>query len=106
MWRLPRETPPAQWRFYLGQICMDGIWYNAIGNVGVKPTVTASGRMLVESYLIGYSGDAYGKETKIRIRHFCRPEKKFADVQDMKNQVNADIAHAEAFFAEKAGYPE
>lgn len=91
---------------YLGQICMDGIWYNAIGNVGVKPTVTDSGRMLVESYLIGYSGDAYGKETKIRIRHFCRPEKKFADVQDMKNQVNADIAHAEAFFAEKAGYPE
>lgn len=83
---------------YLAQVEVDGRWYNAIGNLGVKPTVTDSGRMLVESFLLDYSGNAYGKRVKIRLRSFRRPERKFRDVEEMKQQVDRDIACGREFF--------
>ena len=60
--------------------------------------MTDSGRMLVESFLLDYSGNAYGKRVKIRLRSFRRPERKFRDVEEMKQQVDRDIACGREFF--------
>lgn len=84
---------------YLEQVEVDGKWYNAIGNLGVKPTVTDNGRMLIESYLLDYSDNAYGKQVKIRFKSFRRPEQKFRDVAEMKRHVEQDIACGREFFA-------
>lgn len=84
---------------YLEQVEVDGKWYNAIGNLGVKPTVTENGRMLIESYLLDYSDNAYGKQVKIRFKSFRRPEQKFRDVAEMKRHVEQDIACGREFFA-------
>ena len=35
-----RKKLPAAERVYIDCVKIDGIWYNGIGNVGVKPTVT------------------------------------------------------------------
>ena len=77
---------------------IDGIWYNGIGNVGFKPTVSDEIRMLIESNLLDYSGDAYGKEVEIQLYHFKRPEQKFESVEMMKAQIDQDIAYAKEFF--------
>lgn len=85
---------------YLGQVYLDGRWYDSIENVGVNPTVEESGRRSVKGHLLGYcSQDAYEKKVKIRIRQFCRPEEKFVDIDDMKLQIKKDIRYAEQFFA-------
>ena len=83
---------------YLGQVEIDGRWYNAIGNVGVKPTVSSQGKTLIESYLFGYDGMAYGKDVRIRLRSFRRPEHKFQNVMEMQDQVKKDLACAKNFF--------
>lgn len=83
---------------YLDSVRIDGIWYNGIGNVGVKPTVSEENRMLIESNLLDYSGDAYGKEVEIQLYHFKRPEQKFESVEMMKAQIDQDIAYAKEFF--------
>lgn len=83
---------------YLEQIRLEGRAYAAVGNIGVKPTVSEAGRTLIESFLLGYEGDAYGKEMQICLKKFQRPERKFADVGEMKAQVDRDIEEGRAFF--------
>ena len=83
---------------YLDSVRIDGIWYNGIGNVGFKPTVSDENRMLIESNLLDYSGDAYGKEVEIQLYHFKRPEQKFESIEMMKAQIDQDIAYAKEFF--------
>ena len=83
---------------YMDSVLIDGTWYHGIGNIGVKPTVTEEKRMLVETYLFDYSGDAYGKQVRIELHKFKRPEQKFASVEDMKSQVEQDILFAKEYF--------
>lgn len=93
-----REKIMPQNGVYLDRVLVDGKWYNGIANVGVKPTVSEEGRMLIESYLFGYTGDAYGKEVKIELLEFRRPECKFADAEEMKASVAKDIAFGKEYF--------
>ena len=62
----------------MDSVRLDGKWYYGIGNIGVKPTVTEEKRMLVETYLFEYSGNAYGKQVEIELHKFKRPEHRFA----------------------------
>lgn len=84
---------------YISRALLDGVWYPGIVNVGVKPTVTDSNRMLAESYLFDYQGDAYGRETKITLLDFRRPEQKFAGVAEMKACIDRDIAYGKSWFS-------
>ena len=43
---------------YVCRINIDGKWYNGIGNVGVKPTVTEEHKRLVEVFVYDYEGDS------------------------------------------------
>lgn len=84
---------------YMTSVQIDGVWYHGIGNIGVKPTVTEEKRMLVETYLFDYNGNAYDKPVCIRLHDFKRPEQKFASIEEMKQQVENDIAFAKEYFA-------
>ena len=83
---------------YACRIRIDGKWYGAIGNAGIKPTVTNEHKRLLEVYVFGYDGDAYGKEIRAQFCAFERPEMKFGSVEELKNQVMRDIRYGEEFF--------
>ena len=83
---------------YVSRTCVDGIWYGGICNVGVKPTVTEENRMLVESYLFDYDGNAYGKRVTTQLHEFRRPERKFTDVSEMKACIDRDIEYGKQYF--------
>lgn len=91
---------------YMDNIFVDGKWYHGIGNIGVKPTVTEEKRMLVETYLFEYDGDAYGKNVRIELHAFRRPEQKFASVEEMKTQVGQDISSAKEYFKNSLTWQE
>ncbi len=83
---------------YACQVKIDGKWYNGVGNAGVKPTVTDERRRLLEVYVYGYEGDAYGKEVTARFCGFERPEVKFGSVDELKEQVMKDMQYGIDFF--------
>ena len=66
--------------------------WRAISNIGYKPTVTAEQVMGVESYLYDFQGDLYGQEIEVALHTFKRPEKKFSDLEELKMQLQRDIA--------------
>lgn len=94
----PREKLLPPRGVYLEQVKVDDRWYQAIGNVGVKPTVSNQKKTLIESYLFDYADTAYGKNVQIRLHAFRRPEQKFQDIPHMKEQVDRDLAYARDFF--------
>ena len=83
---------------YACRVKIDGKWYNGVGNAGVKPTVTDERRRLLEVYVYGYVGDAYGKEVTARFCGFERPEVKFGSVDELKEQVMKDMQYGIDFF--------
>jgi len=44
-----------------------------------------------EAHLIGYNGDAYGKQVVLTIKQFLREYKKFDTEEELINQIKEDI---------------
>ncbi len=64
--------------------------YVAATNVGVQPTV--NGRELtVETHLLDFSDSLYGEIVELSFMSRVRPEKKFAGLDQLKAQINADV---------------
>ena len=68
-----------------------GARWPAITNVGVKPTIPGLREPLAETHMIGAAGDFYGKIARVELLTMLRPESRFADVDELKAQVLADI---------------
>ncbi len=61
--------------------------YCGVTNIGVKPTVGGT-RPLCETWMPEYSeGEIYGETADIRLIDFIRPEKKFADIEQLKKAI-------------------
>jgi len=75
---------------YTGWAHINGNAYQAMTNIGKDPTFGLQKRT-VEAYLIDYHGDLYGSDLQLDIVARLRDEKKFANVEELKKQVNEDI---------------
>jgi riboflavin kinase/FMN adenylyltransferase len=64
-----------------------------VTNVGVRPTVGGSERR-VETYLLGFSGDLYGRRLRVHLVARLRDEMKFGSVADLKAQIARDVTAA------------
>ncbi|HNX66822.1 MAG TPA: bifunctional riboflavin kinase/FAD synthetase [Bacteroidales bacterium] len=74
------------------QICDSCEKLMAMVNIGNRPTITGGqGADTIEAHLINFSGDLYGREIRIIFRYRLRDEKKFGSVDDLVNQINADM---------------
>lgn len=95
-WQEGKLVPPRG--VYLSNIQVEGQWFHGISNVGVKPTVSKEERVLIESFLFGYDGDAYGKEVTIDLLAFRRPECVFESIAELKSCIDRDIEYGKHFF--------
>ena len=71
----------------------------AVCNIGTRPTVTDSDEVICETHIIGYDGDLYGKELRVELLSFLRPEQKFASLEELSAQLERDINAASELFA-------
>ena len=69
---------------------IDGSIYPGVTNIGVRPTVEKGMAPRAETYLIGFSGDLYGKEVPVQFLSFLRPEQKFDSVDILREQIGKD----------------
>lgn len=77
---------------YFSEVLLEDHTYKGITNIGCKPTVNNEKQAGVETYLYDFAQDIYGKEITVRLFFFHRPEKKFPSVEELKQQMAADIA--------------
>lgn len=76
----------------------DGRVFDAVANLGVRPTVDGS-HCLLEVHAFGLDENIYGQKVRVQFCHFLRSEQKFNGVDDLKAQIGKDKQEAEQFFA-------
>lgn len=79
---------------YAGVARQEGRLYRVALNIGLRPTVTAGSQVRVEAHLLDFDGDLYNRELEIEIGDKLRDEKKFASLEELKQQITRDIAAA------------
>jgi len=72
---------------------INGKRFASATNVGVRPTF-GDGKKTVETTVIDYEGDLYGKELKVEFIQKLREEERFASPQELKAQMERDIDQA------------
>jgi riboflavin kinase/FMN adenylyltransferase len=66
----------------------------ALVSIGVRPTFHDQGALLVEVYLLDWSGDLYEAQLRLELLGRLRDERRFDDVQALIGQMHADEAEA------------
>lgn len=84
---------------YYSRVLYAGCSYPGITNIGKKPTVSNAETISVETFLYDFDKDMYGKEIVTELLHFKRPEQKFSDIQELKLQMERDIAEGRSYHA-------
>lgn len=82
----------------------EGARHNCVINIGVRPTFKnpetgASGDPIVtiESHLLDFDGDLYGKILKVEFHKHLRDEKKFDGLASLKQQIESDCRMAREY---------
>ena len=90
---LPKELVVPKMGVYACIARVNGGRYPAVTNIGTRPTVAGIG-ITVETWILDYSGDLYGKEITLEFYQFIRPEQKFATLESMRQEIfrNAEDA--------------
>jgi riboflavin kinase/FMN adenylyltransferase len=70
-----------------------GVWYAGAANYG-RRIQFGDGPAWLETYIVDFSGDLYGKTIRIEFRAFLRPEERFASVGALVERMGADVAEA------------
>ncbi len=88
---------------YYSEVVLEGAVYPAISNIGYKPTVNETPVLGVETHIYDFDRDIYGQEIKVRLLAFKRPEKHFATIEELKQQMEEDICAGKEFHLSKNG---
>ncbi len=83
---------------YAAKAYIDGQEYMSVTNVGIRPTVSDSGNVNVESFLLDFRGNLYGHQVRIDFYKFLRPERKFGDVETLAAQIKSDAQTTREYF--------
>ncbi|MBQ7259955.1 MAG: bifunctional riboflavin kinase/FAD synthetase [Lachnospiraceae bacterium] len=65
--------------------------FKGITNIGVKPTVSDEPCVTAETHIFDFDEDIYGAGIRVSLVRFVRPEKKFGDIDSLKEQMLTDI---------------
>ncbi|MDR3258843.1 MAG: bifunctional riboflavin kinase/FAD synthetase [Fusobacteriaceae bacterium] len=68
----------------------DPITKSCIVNIGNNPTLKA-GIQTFEAHIFNYDSDIYGKNIKVQLLDFIRPEKKFESVDNLIDAIKEDV---------------
>ena len=86
---------------YAAKAYVDGEEYMSVTNVGVRPTVSEDGGVNVESFLLDFTGNLYGRLVRLDFYKFMRPERKFNDIDELAAQIKHDAESTREYFENK-----
>lgn len=84
-------TLPLKSGVYFTKVTVHGASYSALTNVGAHPTF-GDYRENIETFLLDFKGDLYGKEVELEFLKYHRGILRFDAVDDLKKQIAADVS--------------
>jgi riboflavin kinase/FMN adenylyltransferase len=97
IWKM-RAIPAAG--VYVCRATVNEITYDAVTNIGVRPTFEASPvPPRVEAHLLDFEDDIYGESVKLEFISRLRGEQRFASIDELIHQIQTDVKAAREIFA-------
>ncbi|MCR5808055.1 MAG: tRNA pseudouridine(55) synthase TruB [Clostridiales bacterium] len=87
-----KQLPPEG--VYATVAVVEGGAYKAVTSIGTNPTVGGES-LTVETHMIGFEGDCYGKPMTVRFVKRLRGMMKFGSVAELRGQIASDVKAAE-----------
>ncbi|MBI4886947.1 MAG: bifunctional riboflavin kinase/FAD synthetase [Acidobacteria bacterium] len=83
---------------YATTLTVDGVVRAALTNIGVNPTFGDAGVVSIETHVLHYDGELYGRRVELAFVQRLRDERRFDDVDGLRAQIEADCRRAERLF--------
>ena len=83
---------------YATTLTIEGIVHAAVTNIGVNPTFGDGNAISIETHVLNYDGQLYGKRVHLGFVQRLRDERRFDDVDALRAQIEADCRRAERLF--------
>ncbi len=83
---------------YLTRTTMHGTTWNSLTNIGTNPSVKTDDHLVIETHLLDFSGNLYGKKVGIEFLHRMRDEVRFETREELIRAIRGDVETAEAYF--------
>lgn len=83
---------------YITEILLDGQTYYGITNIGTRPTVDNDKEISVETHILNFNEEIYGKSIRIQLFSKLRSQKKFENFSLLLEQIRMDCIAARKFF--------
>ena len=93
----PNELIRLPLGVYATKVLIAGKTYFGVTNFGKCPTVSDCDTACIETNILNFDEDIYGKNLRVEFLHYIRPEKKFSDLEELKNQIRQDLVNASAY---------
>ena len=75
---------------YLTKTSVLGHTYLSMTNVGNHPTIDPLSTSIIETYLLGFDEEIYGKTIRVEFFSYLRPQQKFNSVNELHSQLQQD----------------
>lgn len=87
----PNELIDLPFGVYSTFVTIYGKKYQGVTNFGIRPTVSDSHKCTLETHILDFEKDIYGKYITVEFIKMIRAEKKFKSLDELKNQIIADV---------------
>ena len=83
---------------YITSVRAGDLLYRGLTNIGNSPTFGVTDAFTIETHILGFSGDLYGKEIEVFMHKKLRDEIAFLGREQLKSEILEDITKAVDFF--------
>jgi len=101
--QLRHNRPPVSGIFVVRVRIEGGEWRNGAASLGVRPTVAADGKQVLEVHLFDFDEQIYGKHLHVEFMHKLRDEAKYPDLGSLTKQIALDVGQAKQWFKNNHG---
>lgn len=92
---IPETNVIPRFGVYKSFVQVEGKNLRAVTNIGIRPTVAKADEVVMETHILNFDGDLYGKKIAVSLCGFLRGEQKFADLSTLKEQIAQDVKNAQ-----------
>ena len=97
-----RHNPALSGIFAVRVHGLPGGMRTGVASLGVRPTVAAQAKPLLEVFVFDFDAPIYGKRITIEFLHKLRDEARYPDLEALVRQIRTDVANARDFFAQRS----
>jgi riboflavin kinase/FMN adenylyltransferase len=95
-----RKNTPVNGVFAVTMTGIDNLEIEGIANVGTRPTVDGTSKVILETHLFDFDQEIYGRYVEIHFKQKIRDEMCFPSLEALKMQIADDIIKTKKIFAE------